>query len=390
MPTPERRKMALDQLAQSAAKAGEGSEGFVMNEQFQQGMLDLVQNEFLSRGAMIQKWMDPRRDYNKECGYPETYEVSTEKWREYFERHPVAARVVELMPSECWQVIPDAIEDEDQNITTPFEQAFEDLATTLRGAQSHFRPDEKETHPLWEACRRADILSGIGQFGVILLGFDDGLSLNQPVEGWQEQESGPVTWNQEALPFLHENISKHITVNDRGELVWNAPPEEEEEEKIDAKGNGKKKKKKKGSFPTIKKEQLPPQAEGEEVPPTKDREPLKGQEPSPRGLPPEPLEDDKGTQSQPSLQAFGNINPQQGKYRDPMDTSGQNDVKPYEDPTAADQRINPGEDQGSKFEEESKNSGIQPFQEQEEGRSRTRTADATRRSATAPLHASIS
>ena len=78
MPTAERKKLALENRLNSP--------DFVFNEAFQREFLSMVQNEFLSRGAFINRWMDPRRDYNRECGYPETYELTSEKWMDYYGR----------------------------------------------------------------------------------------------------------------------------------------------------------------------------------------------------------------------------------------------------------------------------------------------------------------
>ena len=317
MPTAERRKLALENRLNSP--------DFVFNEAFQREFLGMVQNEFLSRGAFINRWMDPRRDYNRECGYPETYELTSEKWMDYYERHPIACRVVELFPTECWQITPDLYEEDDPNVTTPFEQGFKDLAIALRGQNSYYKPEEEIVHPLWEYCKRIDILSGIGQFGVMLLGFDDGLSLNQPVDGWEEQTVGNITWNEQGLIGLQKalgDLAKHlsitdISITDNGQIVFNKPYDEEDpnvEEEVEdpkAKGNGKPIKK-----PTDK-------AVDKKI---TDKENMQS---SKSPFPPEPS-DSKGG-SQPSAAAFGNINPQQGKYRDPMDTSGQNDIKPYGD-----------------------------------------------------------
>jgi len=250
----DRKQMALQGAADRAVEAGESPTN---NREFQTRFMELVQNEFLTRGSFIQRWMDPRRDINKECGYPETYEITSEKYQEYYERHSIAARVVELMPTECWQITPEVYEDDDPNNTTPFEQAFKDLAVHLRGAHSFFKAEEEVVHPIWEACRRLDILSGIGQYGVMLLGFDDGLSLNQPVDGWVEEEIPNITWNEEALPFLYEELGQKVSVDRYGRLVFNALPDEEEEPKPNGKPKpkGKEKiepKKKKGTEAKVK------------------------------------------------------------------------------------------------------------------------------------------
>lgn len=317
MPTSERKQLSLENRVNSP--------DFVFNETFQREFLGIVQNEFLSRGAFIQRWMDPRRDINKECGYPETYELTSEKWQDYYERHPIACRVVELFPTECWQITPDIYETDDPNVETPFEQGFKDLAVALRGQNSYYKPEEEIVHPIWEYCKRLDILSGIGQFGVMLLGFDDGLSLNQPVEGWEEPVAGNITWNEQGLQGLQRalgDLAKNVALDDNGQIVWNAPPDEEEEP-VDPK-------KKKPVDPKADTKAMPngkedPKAEGNGKPKKiTDKENMQS---SKSPFTPEPADGQTG--SMPSQAAFGNINPQQGKYRDPMDTSGQNDIKPY-------------------------------------------------------------
>lgn len=107
---------------------------------------------------------------------------------------PIGARVVECMPKECWSRVPDVFEDDDANVITPFEQAWQDLCKGLRG-RSWF--EGQEGNPIWEFCKRLDIQSGIGEFGVMLLGFSDGLPLSQPVKGFKEPtfEDGIATWN---------------------------------------------------------------------------------------------------------------------------------------------------------------------------------------------------
>lgn len=318
------------------------------DDKFQNRLLSLVANEtglvgnttyqFLSRGAFIQRWMDPRRDYNKECGYPETWEITSEKWQDYFERHPVANRVVELMPSECWQLTPDIVEDEDANITTPFEKAFAEISLSLRGSNSYFRPDEDQAHPVWEMCRRVDIQAGIGQFGVLLLGVDDGLSLNQPVEGWQEPNVGKITWNEQGVRAVQEhvianssklsirNIDKYVSLGPDGQLIWNLKAVTLEEEEEDEEGN-KVKTKRVGYEPVGKKDS----AFKEDVQSTSTeqgngkakRETMPGMDVDKVNEGGDPISD----------RAFTNDkDPQQSDYRDPMDIHGQNDIKgPVED-----------------------------------------------------------
>lgn len=369
MVTPNRMRAALDQMAENQFSTNQAFDYATINvsslgvqpavnqnvpwsPQIESQLMGLVQNEFLSRGAFIQRWMDPRRDYNKECGYPETYELTSEKWQDYYERHPIAARVVELMPVECWQLTPDVYEDEDPNIVKPFEQAFEDLGHALRGLESTFKPDEKQAHPLWEICRRADIASRIGQYGVILFGFDDRLSLNQPVQGWREDEAKGITWNEEALPFLREEYKPGVYLDEQGQLVWNA----DEEEKLKVEEPKKKKsdiqllrEKKKADFDK-KSPKIDAQGEKAEegVDPNVDPKLKESEAPYTKGGDSEPVETAK---SLPSQQAFGNINPQQGKYRDPTDTHGQDNVQPMEDQQPVPGAVDTSKGTGGMFKE---------------------------------------
>jgi hypothetical protein len=339
--TPERTRFALDSMIdQQVAQVGttvdpsivynvsssgisqQSSAQPTLNAAMMSRMMDLVQNDFMNRASFLNKWMDARRDYNKECGYPETGDITADKWQDYYERHSIAGRVVELMPSECWQITPNITEDEDPNNTTPFEQAFKDLAKSLRTTESLYDPEEEVVHPIWEYCKRADILSGIGRFGIVLLGFNDGLSLNQPVPGWQEPQAAHITWNEEALPFLHEQaalVGKQIRLVN-GKLVLNALPNEKgkDDPSLDQKNIRKSKR-------TMDKKNA------QSIRGTPPDEPTDGHQDGndqAKKLPPEPTNVDP---TAPNQMAFGNVRPQQGKYRDPTDTQATKDMQPMED-----------------------------------------------------------
>lgn len=140
-----------------------------------------VQNWNTSRDQFWRGYQDPRRDLAKECGYPLGPVLDANVYRELYDADPIAARVVELMPKECWSINPTVYEDEDSENVTEFEQAWDDMCNSLRGEQSWFKGDEG--NPLWDYMKRLDILSGIGFFGVLLIGFSDGKNLDQPVDG---------------------------------------------------------------------------------------------------------------------------------------------------------------------------------------------------------------
>jgi len=126
---------------------------------------NLVRNVLLTRKAWLAKLLDPRRDIDAECGHPET--MSIEDYKRMYLRGDVAARVVSLFPEETWKDNPDVYETEDQ-AETEFETAWNTLYQTI---------------PIYTYLQRADVLSGIGRYGALLLGFGDGQPLTMPVEG---------------------------------------------------------------------------------------------------------------------------------------------------------------------------------------------------------------
>src|SRR5438105_2447744 len=138
-----------------------------------------------SISSRSQSWgqlLDPRRDIDAECGYPPiTDAISVELYRQLFDREPIPARVCELMPKESWQMTPTVYEDEDASNATEFEEAWDNLGENLAAGSSYFQDEAGST--IWEYLQRADTLSGIGHFGIILLGLDDGKNLQDPVDG---------------------------------------------------------------------------------------------------------------------------------------------------------------------------------------------------------------
>lgn len=124
--------------------------------------------------------LDTRRDYDLECGYKKTAEITISDYMNLYMRNPVAARVVELFPLESWQVSPEVYEDENPDELTEFEDAWLRLSESIYG-ESWFNSIDVN-HPIWEILLRADIQSGIGSFGLVVIGIDDGLSLEVPAK----------------------------------------------------------------------------------------------------------------------------------------------------------------------------------------------------------------
>ena len=94
-----------------------------------------------------------RRDSYKTLGYQRNLFV--EDYRARFKRNEVANRIVKAFPAATWRGGCDVIENKDPNTVTPFEQAFIDLDARIK---------------IWDRLKRVDILSGIGRYGVLVIG----------------------------------------------------------------------------------------------------------------------------------------------------------------------------------------------------------------------------
>jgi len=128
-------------------------------------LTEFISNETILRREAIEKLLNPGKDIDFECGYPDS--ISDAEYRRMYRREGIGRRVVRMMPEECWKS-PPAIYENNDPAETAFEQAWDAIQTN---------------HKLLQYMQRADILSGIGSFGLIIFGLPDGKKLNQPVDG---------------------------------------------------------------------------------------------------------------------------------------------------------------------------------------------------------------
>lgn len=114
---------------------------------------------------------DRRRDLNKECGYPEF--LTLENFITMLDRNGVANRVNSIYPDECFAVDPVVYENEKKR-DTPFEKGWKALLKAEACNPLHY-------------AHRADVESGKGHFGLLLLGTDDGAKdFSRPLPGIDE------------------------------------------------------------------------------------------------------------------------------------------------------------------------------------------------------------
>lgn len=183
---------------------------------------ELVGNVLCSRDDLFRRLCGSRTDVDSECDYPST--ATVELYRTLFDRDPIGKRVVELLPKESWQMSPLVYEDESSEDATPFEQAWDDLGKQLSGGSSWYKDEQGST--VWEYLLRADILSGIGSFGIILLSIDDGRNLQDPVDGIELLTNGkgdsPIT-NEERELIQEYDVHGKVRVKDKeGNITSNA------------------------------------------------------------------------------------------------------------------------------------------------------------------------
>lgn len=142
-------------------------------------LMQMTVNSVLSRTSTI-PWLkrrmgttldeNPNRNLDKECGYIEG-DPTVQQYRLMVDEEGVAQRIVAAMADECWGTYPELYQTEEDRYTA-FERAWDDMV--------------EEMDP-WHYFHRVDELSGIGHFGVLLIGLDDGMPLNKIAEGINEK-----------------------------------------------------------------------------------------------------------------------------------------------------------------------------------------------------------
>lgn len=184
--TPERAARLV--TLQAARQPVENTEALQAKEQGINAVQWMVTNNYISaqRADMLRRMFDPRRDVNEECGYLPV--IGEQQYRLMYDRE-MGRRVVNVYPEETWKRLPRIFENPDPDVTTPFEESLDAV---------------EQRHHLLHYLQRADELSGVGHYGIILWGLDDGKTLDQPVQGWEQWEEATggnaATGTQQAEP----------------------------------------------------------------------------------------------------------------------------------------------------------------------------------------------
>jgi len=128
---------------------------------------DLISRSNLAASAGLT--FGGKRDLYATLGYPRV--LIPRDYRDRYKRGGIASRIVEAFPKATWRGGAEIIEDEDPDISTEFEQQWEDLERRLQ---------------LWPTLYRADVLAGLGPFAVLLIGASGPLEEELPKLGGPE------------------------------------------------------------------------------------------------------------------------------------------------------------------------------------------------------------
>jgi len=120
--------------------------------------------------ASIRRWLGDQYDGNRDIydvlGYDELdTDQALEKYRAKYERQDIAKRVIEAFPKETWKEPPTVVDGE-EDTTTSFEEKL----------NTHI---ERELNAYW---RRSDIAQRLGEYGILMIGYADGQSLDKEVQ----------------------------------------------------------------------------------------------------------------------------------------------------------------------------------------------------------------
>lgn len=112
---------------------------------------------------------DTRRNIDTECGYDLSPTVQT--YAALYDRGSIPARIIEVLPRESFKVQPLVFESDAGDTPTLFEQTWDKLGNQIKQEVSYFARESGSL--IWDYMLRADIMSGLGRYGIILLGVDD-------------------------------------------------------------------------------------------------------------------------------------------------------------------------------------------------------------------------
>jgi len=157
--------MVADQIPIPDKKKGK-----IMNMMESLRSMASVLTERASLAARMGKSFGTNRDLYAALGYTK-FPTFDDYYSKYI-RQDIAKAIVEALPNACWRKKPIVTElNSDPGKLTKFEEEWNTLIKDFS---------------VWHYLTRADRIAGIGQYGVMLIGYQDGKELREPVENASE------------------------------------------------------------------------------------------------------------------------------------------------------------------------------------------------------------
>jgi hypothetical protein len=176
----------------------------------------MVANYFSTRADFFRRAsdiIDGRRDILRDCHWPRP-PFPPDLLQAVYEHDPLGYRVVTIRPEASWQAKLSVYDSERSDTGTDFEAGLRDCGRNLEGEPSYLEDDELPW--LRSLLRRADELAGVAQYGVVVLGTDDGLPPDQPAKGFEEVNSAPAGRREDGSTYLGNAKGPYkLTVNAR-------------------------------------------------------------------------------------------------------------------------------------------------------------------------------
>ncbi len=157
----------------------------------------LMSSTSLLRSDALTRLLYPGKNIDYECGYPP--DIVIDEYERMFSREGLAARVVGILPEESWAMNP-IIKRGEETKDSDFDKKWESLQKALR---------------IYHYLLRIDVLSGIGRFGILLLGLDDGGELLDPVEGVNDKTGEKEGNKEHKLLYLKPFDEKAVTIDSK-------------------------------------------------------------------------------------------------------------------------------------------------------------------------------
>ena len=128
--------------------------------------------------AMMGVIFNGQRDIYEAAGYAKT--LTYLDYCGVYRRQDIARRIVSAVPSETWRLDPTILDGNDETDgadDTEFAAAVQELAAV--GQPGQFLLDQPG---LFQVLHRLDRVAGIGCYGVLFLGLNDGQTIDQPLK----------------------------------------------------------------------------------------------------------------------------------------------------------------------------------------------------------------